>query len=80
MLLRYLKSYIYNSVAELRIMTLKKLLDSLSFDEIAPFRIRHYHTIMRQEIFFVDLLPKIFCPRLDNTLGKEIRIDVAYYE
>ena len=30
--------------------------------------------------FFVDLLPKIFCPRLDNTLGKEIRIDVAYYE
>ena len=62
------------------IMTLKELLDSLSFDEIAPFRIRHYHTIMRQEIFFVDLLPKIFCPRLDNTLGKEIRIDVAYYE
>lgn len=60
-------------------MTLKELLDSLSFDEIAPFRIRHYHTIMRQEIF-VDLLPKIFCPRLDNTLGKEIRIDVAYYE
>lgn len=33
-------------------MTLKELLDSLSFDEIAPFRIRHYHTIMRQEIFF----------------------------
>ena len=32
-------------------MTLKELLDSLSFDEIAPFRIRHYHTIMRQEIF-----------------------------
>ena len=61
-------------------MTLKELLDSLSFDEIAPFRIRHYHTIMRQVIFFVDLLPKIFCPRLDNTLGKEIRIDVAYYE
>ena len=30
--------------------------------------------------FFVDLLPKIFCHRLDNTLGKEIRIDVAYYE
>ena len=29
---------------------------------------------------FLDLLPKIFCPRLDNTLGKEIRIDVAYYE
>ena len=27
-----------------------------------------------------DLLPKIFCHRLDNTLGKEIRIDVAYYE
>ena len=40
-------------------MTLKELLDSLSFDEIAPFLIRHYHTIMRQEIFFVDLLPKI---------------------
>ena len=33
-------------------MTLKELLDSLSFDEIAPFLIRHYHTIMRQEIFF----------------------------
>lgn len=32
-------------------MTLKELLDSLSFDEIAPFLIRHYHTIMRQEIF-----------------------------
>ena len=48
-------------------MTLKELLDSLSFDEIAGD-------------FFVDLLPKIFCPRLDNTLGKEIRIDVAYYE
>lgn len=61
-------------------MTLKELLDSLSFDEIAPFLIRHYHTIMRQEIFFVDLLPKMFCHRLDNTLGKEIRIDVAYYE
>ncbi|WP_268602352.1 hypothetical protein, partial [Escherichia coli] len=30
--------------------------------------------------FFADLLPKIFCHRLDNTLGKEIRIDVAYYE
>ena len=30
--------------------------------------------------FFVDLLPKMFCHRLDNTLGKEIRIDVAYYE
>lgn len=60
-------------------MTLKELLDSLSFDEIAPYLIRHY-TYMRQEIFFVDLLPKIFCHRLDNTLGKEIRIDVAYYE
>ena len=72
-----------NFAAEIKkncIMTLKELLDSLSFDEIAPFRIRHYHTIMRQEIFFVDLLPKIFCPRLDNTLGKEIRIDVVYYE
>lgn len=33
-------------------MTLKELLDSLSFDEIAPFRIRHYHTIMRQEIWY----------------------------
>ncbi len=32
-------------------MTLKELLDSLSFDEIAPFLIRHYHTIMRQEIW-----------------------------
>lgn len=60
-------------------MTLKELLDSLSFDEIAPFRIRHYHTIMRQEIF-CGSASKIFCPRLDNTLGKEIRIDVAYYE
>ncbi len=34
-------------------MTLKKLLDSLSFDEIAPFLIRHYHTIMRQEIWLL---------------------------
>ena len=71
-----------NFAAEIKkncIMTLKELLDSLSFDEIAPFLIRHY-TYMRQEIFFVDLLPKIFCHRLENTLGKEIRIDVAYYE
>lgn len=30
--------------------------------------------------FFADLLPKVFCPRLDDALGKEIRIDVAYYE
>lgn len=30
--------------------------------------------------FFADLLPKILSPRLDDTLGKEIRIDVAYYE
>ena len=29
---------------------------------------------------FADLLPKMFCHRLDNALGKEIRIDVAYYE
>ena len=35
------------------IMTLKELLDSLSFDEIAPFLIRHYHTIMRQEIWLL---------------------------
>lgn len=34
-------------------MTLKELLDSLSFDEIAPFLIRHYHTIMRQEIWLL---------------------------
>lgn len=34
-------------------MTLKELLDSLSFDEIAPYLIRHYHTIMRQEIWLL---------------------------
>ena len=34
-------------------MTLKELLDSLSFDEIVPFLIRHYHTIMRQEIWLL---------------------------
>ena len=62
------------------IMTLKELLDSLSFDEIAPYLIRHYTYDYAPGDFFVDLLPKIFCPRLDNTLGKEIRIDVAYYE
>ena len=62
------------------IMTLKKLLNSLSFDEIAPYLIRHYTCDYASGDFFVDLLPKIFCPRLDNTLGKEIRIDVAYYE
>ena len=61
-------------------MTLKELLDSLSFDEIAPYLIRHYTCDYASGDFFVDLLPKIFCPRLDNTLGKKIRIDVAYYE
>ena len=62
------------------IMTLKELLDSLSFDEIAPFLIRHYTYDYAPRDFFADLLPNIFCHRLDNTLGKEIRIDVAYYE
>ena len=62
-------------------MTLKELLDSLSFDEIAPYLIiRHCARDYASGDFFADLLPKIFCPRLDNTLGKEIRIDVAYYE
>lgn len=61
-------------------MTLKELLDSLSFDEIAPFLIRHYTYDYAPGDFSADLLPKIFCHRLDNTLGKEIRIDVAYYE
>lgn len=72
-----------NFAAEIKnncIMTLKELLDSLSFDEIAPLLIRHYTYDYAPGDFFVDLLPKIFCPRLDNTLGKEIRIDVAYYE
>ena len=41
-------------------MTLKELLDSLSFDEIAPFLIRHYHTIMRQEIFLWICFLKYF--------------------
>ena len=72
-----------NFAAEIKnncIMTLKKLLNSLSFDEIAPYLIRHYTCDYASGDFFADLLPKIFCPRLDNTLGKEIRIDVAYYE
>lgn len=72
-----------NFAAEIKnncIMTLKELLDSLSFDEIAPYLIRHYTCDYAPGDFFVDLLPKMFCRRLDNTLGKEIRIDVAYYE
>ena len=42
-------------------MTLKELLDSLSFDEIAPFLIRHYTYDYAPGDFSVDLLPKIFC-------------------
>ena len=53
------------------IMTLKELLDSLSFDEIAPFRIRHYHTIMRQEIFLWICFLKYFVPDLTILLVKK---------
>ena len=52
-------------------MTLKELLDSLSFDEIAPFRIRHYHAIMRQEIFFWICFLKYFVPDLTILLVKK---------
>lgn len=38
------------------------------------------HEVLEIQHFFVDLLPKMFCPRVDNSLGEEIRIDVAYYE
>ena len=38
------------------------------------------HEMLEIQHFFVDLLPKMFCPRVDNSLGEEIRIDVAYYE
>lgn len=38
------------------------------------------HEMLEIAHFFVDLLPKMFCPRVDNSLGEEIRIDVAYYE
>lgn len=52
-------------------MTLKELLDSLSFDEIAPFRIRHYHTIIRQEIFLWICFLKYFVPDLTILLVKK---------
>lgn len=52
-------------------MTLKELLDSLSFDEIAPFRIRHYHTIMRPEIFLWICFLKYFVPDLTILLVKK---------
>ncbi len=52
-------------------MTLKELLDSLSFDEIAPFRIRHYHTIMRQEIFLRICFLKYFVTDLTILLVKK---------
>ena len=38
------------------------------------------HEMLEIQHYFVDLLPKMFCPRVDNSLGEEIRIDVAYYE
>ena len=63
-----------NFAAEIKnncIMTLKELLDSLSFDEIAPFRIRHYHTIMRQEIFLWICFLKYFVPDLTILLVKK---------
>ncbi len=52
-------------------MTLKELLDSLSFDEIAPFLIRHYHTIMRQEIFLRICFLKYFVTDLTILLVKK---------
>lgn len=47
----------------------------VSFSSVHPL-----HEMLEICHFFADLLPEIFCHRLDNTLGKEIRIDVAYYE
>ena len=52
-------------------MTLKELLDSLSYDEIAPIRITHYHTIMRQEIFMRICFLKYFVPDLTILLVKK---------
>ncbi len=47
----------------------------VSFSSVHPL-----HEQLEIQHLFADVLPEMFCHRLDNSLEQEIRIDVAYYE